>query len=330
MHAITVENLQKSFKTKKSKSGFSGAVSSFFKPEWEMADALRGISFDIEQGQRVAFIGPNGAGKSTTIKILSGILQPTSGNVTVAGYKPWAEREKLAYKIGTVFGQRSQLWYHLPARDSFHLLASAYDVDSDTYKKRIKSLTESFEIEELLDKPVRQMSLGQRMRCEIVASFIHKPSILFLDEPTVGLDVSAKSIIRDLVYESSREDGTTVLLTSHDTGDMERVCDRVILIDEGQIIIDDKVSKLRSNYIRKKIVTLNTKEENITLKMAGVKTIESSSHSLTVEVDTQKQSVETVIQKAMTQSSLRDISVEDPPMEDVIKAIYTKTKQKVA
>ncbi len=330
MHALTVDNLKKSFKTKKSKSGFSGVVSTFFKPDWQLAEALRGISFDIEQGQRVAFIGPNGAGKSTTIKILSGILQPTSGDVSVAGFRPWAEREKLAYKIGTVFGQRSQLWYHLPAQDSFHLLASAYDVDRDTYKKRIKILTESFEIGDLLDKPVRSMSLGQRMRCEIVASFIHKPSILFLDEPTVGLDVSAKAVIRDLVYESSREDGTTVLLTSHDTGDMERVCDRVILIDEGEIIIDDKVSKLRSNYIRKKVVTLNTKEENIILKMAGVKNIDHSPHSLTVEVDTQKQSVEAVIQKAMTQSSLHDISVEDPPMEDVIKAIYAKTKKKVA
>ncbi len=330
MHALAVDNLKKSFQTKKSKNGFKGVVSTFFKPDWQMVEALRGISFDIEQGQRVAFIGPNGAGKSTTIKILSGILQPSSGDVLVGGFKPWAEREKLAYKIGTVFGQRSQLWYHLPAQDSFRLLASAYDIDEETYKRRIQILTDSFEIGDLLDKPVRQMSLGQRMRCEIVASFIHKPSILFLDEPTVGLDVSAKAVIRDLVYESSREDGTTVLLTSHDTGDMERVCDRVILIDEGQIIIDDKVSKLRSNYIRKKVVTLNTKEENITLKMTGVKNIEHSAHSLTVEVDTQKQSVEAVIQRAMTQSTLRDISVEDPPMEDVIKAIYAKTKKKTA
>ena len=330
MHALTVDNLKKSFKIKKSKNGFSGVVSTFFKPDWHMVEALRGISFDIEQGQRVAFIGPNGAGKSTTIKILSGILQPSSGNVSVGGFKPWAEREKLAYKIGTVFGQRSQLWYHLPAQDSFRLLASAYDINKETYKRRIQILTDSFEIGDLLDKPVRQMSLGQRMRCEIVASFIHKPSILFLDEPTVGLDVSAKAVIRDLVYESSREDGTTVLLTSHDTGDMERVCDRVILIDEGQIIIDDKVSKLRSNYIRKKVVTLNTKEENILLEMTGVRNIEHSAHSLTIEVDTQKQSVEAVIQKAMTQSSLRDISVEDPPMEDVIKAIYAKTKKKAA
>lgn len=330
MHALTINNLKKSFQTKKSKNGFKGVVSTFFKPDWQMVEALRGISFDIEQGQRVAFIGPNGAGKSTTIKILSGILQPSSGDVLVGGFKPWAEREKLAYKIGTVFGQRSQLWYHLPAQDSFRLLASAYDIDEETYKRRIQILTDSFEIGDLLDKPVRQMSLGQRMRCEIVASFIHKPSILFLDEPTVGLDVSAKAVIRDLVYESSSEDGTTVLLTSHDTGDMERVCDRVILIDEGQIIIDDKVSKLRSNYIRKKVVTLNTKEENITLKMTGVKNIEHSAHSLTVEVDTQKQSVEAVIQRAMTQSTLRDISVEDPPMEDVIKAIYAKTKKKTA
>lgn len=330
MHALSVQKLKKSFQIKKSGRGFKSTVSSFFKPEWQTVEALRGISFDIEQGERVAFIGPNGAGKSTTIKILSGILQPGGGKVRVAGLTPWEEREKLAYNIGTVFGQRSQLWYHLPAQDSFRLLASAYDIDDDSYKKRIAMLTDSFDISDLMDKPVRQMSLGQRMRCEIVASFIHQPPILFLDEPTVGLDVSAKAVIRDLVYESSKKDGTTVLLTSHDTGDMERVCDRVILIDEGKIIIDDKVSKLRSNYIRKKVVTFSTKEEGITLEMNGVKKTESAPHILTVEVDTKKQSVESVIQKAMTQSSLRDISVEDPPMEDVIKSIYAKTKRKGA
>lgn len=324
MQAISVSDLKKTFKVKKQRTGFSGTLSSFFKPDWQDFDALRGISFDIERGERVAFIGPNGAGKSTTIKILSGILQPTSGAVSIGGHVPWKAREKLAYDIGTVFGQRSQLWYHLPARDSFSLLASAYDVDEATFKKRINRLTEAFDIGELLDKPVRQMSLGQRMRCEIVASFIHNPKILFLDEPTVGLDVAAKSMIRNLVYESSVQENTTVLLTSHDTGDMERVCDRVILIDEGQIIIDGPVSELRSRYISKKIVSFATKEETIMLDITGVKTLETAAHKIVVEVNTDAQHVEHVIQKAMEQSSLRDISVEDPPMEEVIQSIYNK------
>lgn len=326
--AICVQDLKKSFRTKLSSSGFSGTLKSFFKPDWVTQDALRGISFDIKRGERVAFIGPNGAGKSTTIKILSGILHPSSGKVEVEGLDPLKERERLAYKIGTVFGQRSQLWYHLPARDSFSLLASAYNLSKDQYKERLDLLVAAFDIDSLLEKPVRQMSLGERMRCEVVASFLHSPSVLFLDEPTVGLDVAAKVMIRDLIHTASQEDGTTVLLTSHDTGDMERVCDRVILIDEGQIVIDDAVASLRKTYIAKKIITLQTASPALALDMKGVTLLSSEPHRHVFEVDTGKQDVEAVIAAALENGGLRDISVEDPPMEDVINAIYARNKKK--
>lgn len=326
MSTIHVENLSKTFKLKKSGKGLSGAVKSFFSPEWKDVHALQGISFNIEKGERVAFIGPNGAGKSTTIKLLSGILNPSAGQVTVNGFVPWQEREKLSYEIGTVFGQRSQLWYHLPAQDTFDLLACAYEIKPDVYRARLKHLVETFEIGPLLEKPVRQLSLGQRMRCEIVASFLHAPSTLFLDEPTVGLDVSAKAMIRDLVYDSSKQDGTTVLLTSHDTGDIEKVCDRVIIIDEGRIIIDHSIDKLRSDYIRQKIVTFQTKEEEIQISLKGVTEIEKKPHKSSFSIDVSEQSVEALIQHAMDQSSLRDITVEDPPMEEIIKTIYKDHK----
>ncbi len=329
MSALRVENLSKTFRLKKSGSGFSGVMKSFFAPQWSDVHALQNISFDIQKGERVAFIGPNGAGKSTTIKILSGILNPSVGQVRVNGFIPWQEREQLAYKIGTVFGQRSQLWYHLPAKDTFDLLASAYEIKSQIYKKRLDNLVDIFEIAPLLDKPVRQLSLGQRMRCEIVASFLHAPDTLFLDEPTVGLDVSAKAMIRDLVYNSSKTDGTTVLLTSHDTGDIEKVCDRVIIIDEGKIIIDQSIFKLRSEYIRQKIVTFQTKEEQIAITLKGVTEIENKPHKSVFSVDVKIQSVEAVIQDAMKQSTLRDITVEDPPMEEILKTIY-KDNQMVA
>ncbi|MGB1076811.1 MAG: ABC transporter ATP-binding protein [Bdellovibrionales bacterium] len=322
MSSIHVENLSKTFKLKKSGNGLKGTIKSFLSPTWDEVHALKGISFDIEKGERVAFIGPNGAGKSTTIKVLSGILHPSSGEVSVNGHVPWVEREDLAYKIGTVFGQRSQLWYHLPAQDTFDLLATAYQIEPEAYKKRLNHLVEAFEIGPLLDKAVRQLSLGQRMRCEIVASFLHTPETLFLDEPTVGLDVSAKAIIRDLVHESSVQDGTTVLLTSHDTGDIEKVCDRVIIIDEGKILIDQSISKLRSDYICEKIVTFQTKEETIDIGLKGVRVIETSPHKCMCSIDIKKQSVEAVIQHAMKQSSLRDITVEDPPMEEILKSIY--------
>jgi ABC-2 type transport system ATP-binding protein len=320
--AIDVRNLRKSFKVRKKGEG---VLKSLFAPEFMEVEAVKGLSFSLEQGERVAFVGPNGAGKSTTLKILSGILYPDSGEVRVNDLTPWIDRKILARQIGTVFGQRSQLWYHLPAQDTFDLLSYAYELDRKEACARIAELTETFDALDIIGKPVRQLSLGERMRCEIIASLIHKPKILFLDEPTVGLDVVSKGIIRDLVKKASEQDGTTVLLTSHDTGDMERVCDRVIVIDHGILVTDQKVKDLRSSYIREKIVTLTMKEENVSLDMAGVRVLESLPHHLKLAVSTDQTSVEFLLQSVMPKTGLDDLSVEDPSAEDIIKEIYRRS-----
>lgn len=315
---LKVENLSKSFQIRKKSSLFKGLLH----PDYHTVQAVDSINLSLNAGERVAFVGPNGAGKSTTIKILAGILHPTSGEVKIDGLTPWIDRTKLSYKIGTVFGQRSQLWYHLPARDTFELLSYAYDLKRSDFIERSSSLISAFEADHIVDKPVRQLSLGERMRCEIIASLLHRPTILFLDEPTVGLDVVSKAIIRDLVKQTSDQDGTTVLLTSHDTGDMERVCDRVIVIDHGHLVTDTPIRDLRSGYISEKLITLALKEERVDIEAKGVRLIEHKPHQLVIAVDTRHTSVEAVLQDLMKKSSLVDITVEDPPMEDIIKKIY--------
>jgi ABC-2 type transport system ATP-binding protein len=289
--------------------------------------AVDEISFRVQPGERVAFVGPNGAGKSTTIKILSGILHPTLGDVRVGGLVPWEERQKLGYRIGTVFGQRTQLWYHLPASDTFDLLARVYDVDPQVHSRRRERLVEAFGVGPLLSKPVRQLSLGERMRCEVVASLLHAPEILFLDEPTIGLDVTAKAVIRDLVREESERNGSTVLLTSHDTGDMERVCDRVIVIHHGRLLLDEPVQRLRREYIQRKLLTLHTAEERVALELPGVRVVRQSPHVTELEVDVTLTPVEAVVQAALRAGRLHDLTVEDPPMEEIIREIYADAER---
>lgn len=320
--AIEVKNLTKRFKLRKKGQG---SFKSFFMPEFTLSEAVRNLSFSLEQGERVAFVGPNGAGKSTTIKMLCGILHPDSGEVQINGLTPWIDRSALARQIGTVFGQRSQLWYHLPASDTFDMLTYAYELDPLIAKRRIAELLEAFAATDLVHRPVRQLSLGERMRCEIIASLIHKPKILFLDEPTVGLDVVSKGVIRDLVRQTSDVDGTTVLLTSHDTGDMERVCDRVIVIDHGQIVTDQKVKDLRSSYIREKVVTLAMKEPQIDLDLAGVRVLEKMPHHLKLSVSTDETSIESLLQAVMPKTGFDDLTIEDPSAEDIIKEIYRRS-----
>jgi ABC-2 type transport system ATP-binding protein len=201
---------------------------------------------------------------------LSGILHPDSGRATVAGFTPWLARKRLAYRIGTVFGQRSQLWYHLPARETFDLLAYVYDQSPREHARRRDALVSAFDIGAHLDKPVRQLSLGQRMRCEIVASLLHDPDVLFLDEPTIGLDVTAKAMIREVLRERSEQDGKTLLFTSHDTGDMESVCERVIVIHRGRVLVDQSLASLRRDFIRKKLLTLHTVEATLILDLPGL------------------------------------------------------------
>ena len=248
--AVHLDRVSKSFGVRRSRGGGMAArARDLLRPLTQTVNAIDQLSFTIAPGERVAFIGPNGAGKSTTLKVLAGILRPDAGDVRVLGFVPSADRRRLAFQIGTVFGQRSQLWYQLPPRDTFELLGRVYEIDRRLHGRRIDMLTALFELDALVDTPVRHLSLGERMRCEIVASLLHSPRLLFLDEPTIGLDVSAKATIRELLRTESERERVTLLLTSHDTGDIERVCTRVIVINHGRLLWDGAVAALRSAVV---------------------------------------------------------------------------------
>jgi ABC-2 type transport system ATP-binding protein len=254
--------------------------------------------------------------------MLTGILHPTVGSVEVLGLTPWKDRHTLGYHIGTVFGQRSQLWYHLPPCDTFELLAKIYEIDAAAFQKRLRELVGLFEIERLLDVPVRQLSLGERMRCEIVASLLHQPQILFLDEPTIGLDINAKLMIRTLLNKLSKDHGTTLFLTSHDTADIEQVCERVIVLDKGAIITDSSLKELKVMYMKRKIINLTTDEEMIPLNLPGVTIIENAHHHFICEVDVEVTPIDHVIQEALKVTTLKDITIENPSMEEIIRLLY--------
>jgi ABC-2 type transport system ATP-binding protein len=323
---IVVEDLVKTFRIARRRPGLWGAVRGLARREYREVRALDGIGFRIEPGELVGYVGPNGAGKSTTIKILSGILVPDSGRCEVLGQVPWRERADYVSRIGVVFGQRTQLWWDLPVTESFELLSAIYRVPGADYRRQRDELVELLGVSPLLDTPVRQLSLGQRMRCDLVAALLHAPPLVFLDEPTIGLDVSAKAVIRDLVRDTSRRDGSTVLLTSHDTGDMERVCDRVLVIHEGKMLLDRPIAELRKSYIRRKLVTLLTAEEEVRFDLPGVTVTEQAPHRTVLEVDVDETPIEAVVQAALKASRLRDLTVEDPPMEEIVQAIYAEAR----
>lgn len=316
--AVTVANLSKRYSYAKRGRGLAGAFSS----TEVVIEAVAGVSFEIAVGERVAIIGPNGAGKSTTLKMLAGILEPTAGEATVLGLTPWKQRKALAYRIGVVFGQRSQLWGELPARDSFSLLEKIYDQEAAVFARRLGELSERFALTELMDQPVHRMSLGQRMRCEIAAALLHGPELLFLDEPTIGLDVTAKAAIRDFVREHARDHGLTVLLTSHDTRDIELVCERVIVVGEGRIVVDQPTDQLRRRFLGRKIITFQSAGQGVALDLPGVIRRPSAARATVLEVDTRVTRVEQVIAVALAQGGIEDVTIEDPPMEEVIHDIY--------
>lgn len=248
MLAIDVKDLRKQFKVQKNRAGLSGAFKDLFKREYTHVTAVNDITFQIPQGEICGYIGENGAGKSTTIKMLTGILVPTSGELNVNGYVPHRDREKFVKGIGVVFGQRSQLWWDIGVIESFQLLRKVYDVPLNDFNRRLDQLVERLHLGELLNRPVRKLSLGQRMRCELVASLLHNPAIVFLDEPTIGLDIVVKTEIRDFLLEMNRQEGTTILLTTHDLQDIEALCSRVIMLDDGSIIYDGGLEELKTTW----------------------------------------------------------------------------------
>lgn len=261
MEAVKVKDLSKTFRVRQKEKGMKGSIQAMFHPKIAEIRAVDRVSFTVEQGEMLAFIGPNGAGKSTTIKMMTGILYPDSGSVEVLGRDPARKRKQLASEIGTVFGQKEQLWTHLTPYDNFRFFGAIYDLSDREAEARIRELSEVFELGSFLNTPVRNLSLGQRIRCEIVAAFIHKPKILFLDEPTIGLDPVVKENIRSLIRQMNQELHTTIFLTSHDTLDIEKLCSRMIIVNAGQIVLDDSMEHVRRRYLSRQTAQGDLREE---------------------------------------------------------------------
>jgi ABC-2 type transport system ATP-binding protein len=285
-------------------------------------EAVRDITFGVEAGERVAYIGPNGAGKSTSIKILTGILHPTAGRASVLGVVPWEDRKRLAARIGTLFGQRSQLWLELTPRQSYRMLAAIYGLDAARERARIGELAELLEAADLFDVPVRNLSLGQRMRCELAACMLHEPEVLFLDEPTIGLDLLAKQRFRELLVRLNEERRTTIFLTSHDVADIEHVARRAIVINHGAVIYDDEVAAMRRSLLSTKQVEVGLGAPCEAPPLVGVSVTSHTDASMTLIVDTTQTSIRAVLDVLLDTAAVDDISVVDPPLEEVIAEIY--------
>ena len=323
MKIIEVNNLSKDYKYKVKQENKSFLYNLFNEQE-KVVKAVNNISFDVEEGETIAFIGPNGAGKSTTIKMLTGILYPTEGNIKICGLTPIQDRNALAYKIGTVFGQRSQLLPNLPLTESMEMFGAMYDMDKDTIKKRIKELSDLFNLHEFINQPVRKLSLGQRMRAEIATSLIHSPKIIFLDEPTIGLDVVSKKNLRDLLLKINREQKVTIFLTSHDTEDIQSICERCIIINHGKIIIDTTTKELTTSYIKKKniMITPETKFEEFPKLPNGVEYIEKTKDKIIVKVDTEIIGAQKALQELTKIFNIDDVDIYNESLEDIIRGIY--------
>ena len=321
MAVITVKNLSKNFKVKVKEKGLKGSIKSIVKPKYKIIKAVKNISFLIEKGEMVAFIGPNGAGKSTSIKMMTGILFPDKGEIDVLGLNPKKNRKKLAYSIGCVFGQKEQLWTHLTPYDNFKFFGAIYDIPSSRVEKKIEEFRELFELDEFINTPVRNLSLGQRIRCEIVASLIHEPKVLFLDEPTIGLDPVVKEKIRTLIKRMNKEYKTTVILTSHDVSDIEKLCKRVIIVNKGQIVLDDTMDNLKYHYLNKKIVDAKMKEKVNLEDQNGITILKDKDYNLKLEVDLKKTSISEAI-KLLNTDNIIDINISNVPLEQIISSIY--------
>ena len=321
MSQIVVESLWKRFQVAERKPGFVGALRGVFSRSYRDINALRNVGFSVEPGELVGYIGPNGAGKSTTIKILSGILAPSSGKCEINGLTPWLNRQQHVKNIGVVFGQRTQLWWDLPVVESFELLRDIYQVPARDYKDRMDELIQTMRIEDLLDTPVRQLSLGQRMRCDLVASLLHRPSILFLDEPTIGLDAVSKLAIREFIRKLNRDHGVTVILTTHDMDEIEALCERIIVIDNGAIFNDGTLENLRSRVNPERRLKVEF-SENIAFSHDEVRIVSREGNTLHLSFNPNEMTTTGLIQLLSESYPVKDLFVENPPIEEIIAQLY--------
>lgn len=323
---IHVKNISKQFKISKRGAGVKNAIKSFFKREYKIIDALDDISFDIKKGEIVGYIGPNGAGKSTTIKIMCGILVPTSGECEVDGYVPWKDRKKYVKNIGVVFGQRSGLWWDVPPIDSFELLKDIYSIPQKDYEEKLKELTESLDLAEIINIPTRQLSLGQRMRCEIAAALLHNPKILFLDEPTIGLDAVSKLSLRKCIKTINEKTNLTIILTTHDMQDIEALTNRIILIGKGKILYDGSLEKIKSKYKEKMKINIKFKYTDKKIKIKEAKILEQTEESASLVLKHKDENMANILDELTSQVDIIDINIEDMSTDNVIAKLYKELK----
>lgn len=319
---ISVKNLAKQYTTHERGHSFKDALISLFIRQNKVIHAVKGISFEMKAGEIVGFLGPNGAGKSTTIKMLTGVLHPTSGDVSIMGYTPWKDRKKYVRRIGAVFGQKSQLLWDIPPIDAFYMNKAIYGLADDEFNETLDQLVTLLAVEDIIRKPTRQLSLGERMKCEFIMAMLHRPDVVFLDEPTIGLDVFAKEKIREFILELNRQ-GVTFLLTTHDLDDVEHLAQRVIVINHGEIVYDHGIDTLRTYFGAVKQVRLSTRDPIAEINEPGIvwkKAI--SAHEAELELDTSLVSIAQFVQLASERAVIQDITVSGATIESVIKELY--------
>ncbi|GJQ57692.1 MAG: ATP-binding cassette domain-containing protein [Candidatus Scalindua sp. AMX11] len=322
--AIEASDLRKEFSVDESGKGFLGKIRALFHRRRREIVAVDGINFQIKPGEFVGYVGENGAGKSTTIKMLTGILVPSSGSAVVNGIVPYENRKKNAARIGVVFGQRTQLWWDLPVRESFEMLRVIFRVTKPNFLYQMERLERALDLKPLLKMPVRKLSLGQRMRCDMAAALIHNPPVLFLDEPTIGLDVLVKDAIRKFLLEINREEGTTIILTTHDMNDIEQMCKRLIILDEGNIIFDGDTESLKQQFVHEKVIEVEFHQDEVTVKgLPGVTVINEEGCKKWLKFDNENTSVGEVVSLLATNYKVKDLSVREPSVESIIKNIYS-------
>jgi len=319
---IEVKNLVKDYKLNANKKGFLGAVKSLLVPEYEIKRAVDNISFTIHKGDMVGFIGPNGAGKSTTVKMLSGILVPTSGEVSIDGLSPYKDRKKNAARIGVVFGQKTQLWWDLPVIDTFSLLKHVYRIPNDVFERNLEQYSELLGLNEFMYQPVRQISLGQRMRADIAAALLHDPDVIFFDEPTIGLDISVKDKIRNFLKYINTEKGITMLFTTHDMKDIERVCNKIIIIDKGRVIYNGLLKSIRDTFDVKKLLIIEFQNYYENLDIPGLIIIKDEGKKKWLQFERKESQLSDIVSYILNNYSINDLNIVETDIEEIIREIY--------
>lgn len=327
---INVQNLKKNYRILKRDPGLLGFIKALFKPVYEIKTAVNDINFHIQEGEIVGYIGSNGAGKSTTIKMISGVLTPDEGMITVNGIVPYKDRMKNAYSIGAVFGQRTQLYWDIPVQESFELLKHVYEIPEKDFENNMNLFKEILDLEPLLHIPVRQLSLGQKMRCELAAAFLHNPKIVYLDEPTIGLDVVVKEKIRQFIKDMNKLYKTTIILTTHDMQDIEELCSRIMVIDHGAIIYDGQLAELKMNVQYNRMIQIEIqKNQNFVLphkltQFVKVEEIEGKSNNLILAFNSSQISSTEIMQDIMSQFTILDFTITEPGIEAIVKEMYER------